>query len=336
MALIKVRGQLINVDIESELREYDWGFNPRWSSDKLIASSPFREDNAPSFFVTLEGEYAGLWGDSGAIEEQYSSGNFVALMAHLRRTDYNEATNYLLTSYGYEFESDPSEDIKITSPKITDLFKNKRELNKDVVTQAISPYMKQRKISDEVQREFGIGYGENYKGFTAIPWHTSSGRLANVKYRSTSDRRFFYEKDVTPISSLVYGLDVVEQRQEDYAVLCEGEVDVLSWRTAGIAAIAVGGAHASNVQLDEIKRSGIKRLYLGGDNDEQGRKLNEQVKSSLIGFVELFEVDYEKEKDEKHVKDANDVIKRHGVGGLRAAFDGATQVQAITLNYLHR
>src|SRR5690625_3238030 len=207
MTILNICGHSVQIDIESELREYGFGHNARWTPDKLIASSPFRDDNAPSFFVNLTGEYAGTWGDSGSIDEQYSRGNFVALIAHLRGETYDEAEEYLLEKYGALYEIKPDEPIRVASPKLSERRAVINVLPADLVTQAISPYLLSRGISEEAQRKFAVGYGEDIPGYTAIPWHDTNGRLANVKYRSTSGKKFFYAKDATPVSSLVYGLD---------------------------------------------------------------------------------------------------------------------------------
>src|SRR5690625_8050482 len=95
MSVINVKGKQVDVDIAEELATYSWE-NERWTSDKLVASAPFRDDNAPSFFVNLSGEYAGTWGDSGSIDEQYSRGNFAALIAYLSGIGYEEAEEYML------------------------------------------------------------------------------------------------------------------------------------------------------------------------------------------------------------------------------------------------
>lgn len=311
MSILNIRNHSVQVDIESELREYDFGHNARWSPGKLVASSPFRADQAPSFFVNLSGDYAGTWGDSGALDEQYSRGNFVALIAYLRGIGYEEAEEYLLDKYGALYEIKPDEPIRIAAPKLSERRAVNNELPADLVTQAISPYLLSRGISEDVQRKFAVGYGEDITGYTAIPWHDVNGRLANVKYRSTSGKKFFYAKDATPISRLVYGLDFFAGvGDEGEAVICEGEIDALSWETAGINAIAIGGAHISREQADLIKRSRIRRLYLGGDNDEQGEKLNTQVERMLGGFIELFTIDY------GSYKDANDVLLSEGDEGL--------------------
>src|SRR5690625_1394920 len=318
MEIIKIRGNDVEIDIAEELSEYDFGYNARWTADKLIASSPFRDDNRASFFVNLAGEYAGTWADSGSTDEEYSRGNFVKLIALLRGLSYDEAVDYLLEKYGSLYEAKPGEPIRLPSPKLREPFRY-RFIEDNPVTQATSPYLLSRGITAEVQALYGVGYDDSQRGFTAIPWHYG-GRLANIKYRSTRGKYFFYADVGTPINRLVYGIN----QAGESAVICEGEIDAMSWRVAGISAIAIAGAHISREQAEIIKRSSIKRLYLGGDNDEQGRNLNRQVARELRGYVEMFEVSYKE-------KDANDVLVRQGVEGFSEIVSSARPVQAITL-----
>ena len=304
MTILNIRNHSVQVDIESELREYDFGHNARWSHGKLVASSPFRADQAPSFFVNLSGDYAGTWGDSGALDEQYSRGNFVALIAYLRGIGYEEAEEYLLDKYGALYEIKPDEPIRIAAPKLSEPFRY-TYIEDSPIIQATSPYLLSRGISAEVQAKYGVGYNEEQRGFTAIPW-TLGGRIATIFYRSTRGKHFYYSKEGTPRGRLLFGID----QAEESAVIVEGPIDALSWATAGYSSIAVGSAHLSREQVELIKRSRIRRLYLGGDNDEQGEKLNAQVERMLGGFIELFTIDY------GSYKDANDVLLSEGVEGL--------------------
>lgn len=308
MPIIKIREHEVDVDITAELQAYDWGYNARWSTDKLIAASPFRHDSTPSFYVNLSGDYAGVFGDSGAVDDEYVSGGFVKLLAYLRGEGTDETADYLLGEYGRLYTD--AEDIRLPALNIRQPDRYKAP-DGQLLTQAVSPYLTMRDISKEAQRQYNVGYGANYIGFTAMPWYTPDGRLANVKYRSTRGKTFFYEKGATPIRRLVYGLSVVNANRSEMAVLCEGEIDAMSWATAGIPAVACGGSSISAEQIDAIKRSSIRKLLLGGDNDAAGQRLNAEVGRRLAGFVEIYYVDYES------CNDANDVLKAHGTVGLR-------------------
>lgn len=319
MAEIRALGTRINVDIEAELRLFPWQ-HARWTGSKLIASSPFRKDNAPSFFVDLT---SGGWADSGAYGTEFASGNFVKLLAYLRHETEEQTVAYLADKYGVIGEIKPGEPIRLPAPNLRDKPRASPHLNVDI-THAVSPYLSSRAIEPDVQKRLQIGYNERIRGYTAIPWHDVSGRITNVKYRSTRDKRFFYEANATPISELVYGLHIA--RKSDYTVIVEGEIDALSWLTAGIFAVAVGSASLSDKQAQLIVNSGFKRIYLGGDNDEQGRSLNDRAAKLLRGYAELFKINYGNEKD------ANDVLVRHGADELRSVFDKAARISAISIN----
>lgn len=318
MAEIRALGTRINVDIEAELRLFSWQ-HARWTGSKLIASSPFRKDNAPSFFVDLT---SGGWADSGAYGTDFASGNFIKLLAYLRHESEEQTVEYLADKYGVIGEIKPGEPIRLPAPRLSPPRRRRiyTSLNVDI-TPAISPYLTSRGISDEAQIRLQVGYNKDILGYTAMPWHDGKGIIANVKYRNTRNKRFFYEANATPISELVYGLHIA--RKSDYAVIVEGEIDALSWLTAGIFAVAVGSASLTDKQAQLIVNSGFKRIYLGGDNDEQGRSLNDRAAKLLRGYAELFKINYGNEKD------ANDVLRHKGVKELRRIFEDAARIQAI-------
>lgn len=331
MAIIRIGPHEVDVDISAELAEYDWGYNARWSADKLIAASPFRHDSTPSFFVRLDGEYAGAWADSGASDDEYTSGGFAKLLAYLRSDDTIEETErYLLEQYGRLYTD--ADDIRLPELRVKRRVKY-RQLAPDIVTQAISPYLSTRRIGEDVQRQYGVGYNVDLPGYTAIPWYSPDGRLANVKYRSTRGKTFFYEKGAQPIRQLVYGLNVVNSDRADTAALVEGEIDAQSWATAGIHGIATGGSSISREQIDAIKRSSIRRLLVGGDNDPAGQRLNAEVWRMLRGHVELYSVDYGR------YNDSNDVLRIAGAEELRGLsnftksklFENCLQLRNITV-----
>src|SRR5699024_4365593 len=105
----------------------------------------------------------------------------------------------------------------------------------------------------------------------------------------------------------------------------EGPIDALSWATAGYRALAIGGAYASRTQVDVIRRGNYRRIYLGGDSDEQGRALNGRLAERLRGCAELCEIDYGDKKDD------NEVLRHEGVDGLGEAMSCERPVRVISL-----
>ena len=310
MPVIKVGAHTLEVDIVSELERYEWT-RAEWSADKLIAASPFRYEIRPSWFVNLTGEYAGTWADSGAYEPEWASGNFVKLLAFLRRETYEEAEDYLIETYG---TFDGSKRAKIVMPSIHNRSRPKY-LSESIIEQAISPYLLRRGLGEDTQRIYGIGHGKQ-KGFTAIPWRTASGRLANVMYRSTRGKLFFYEKGEIKRGHIVYGIDVVRKKQATTAALCEAPIDAMSWyeSTAGeIVGIAVGGITISSEQAEIIKRSTIQTIILAGDNDKAGAKLNAEVKEKLRGHVRFKVANYGDSKDANEALQKKNEAPREGL-----------------------
>jgi len=322
MQTIKVGRHRVQLDIAAELSDYHFD-NARWSADKLIASSPFRDDRAPSFYVTLEGEYAGVWGDSGSYVDEYSKGNFVKLIALLNGYSYEEACDYLVDKYGALYSVKEGEEIRLEQPRLR---LNKRPVLTidNPITPAVSPYLIRRGIAPDVQERYGVGYDEHYRGYTAIPLRTEGGDVSSVFYRRSSmtDKRFFYSEEGEQKSRLLFGIDQAGEQ----AIICEGIIDAMSWETMGYSALAVGGSSISMEQVEMIRRSGIKRLYLAGDNDEQGRRLNRQIAEALRGYVEMYEIDYGEEKD------ANAALLRQGIRFMHDTVSNARPLRAISVS----
>lgn len=146
-------------------------------------------------------------------------------------------------------------------------------------------------------------------------WH---GEHINTTYR-TYDKRFSQEKDAERI---LYGLDLIESAGENnpvpQIVLCEGQVDKLSFDQAGISnalsipdgAVAPGATvtdgkmryleHAASV----ITRARI--VYLACDNDAPGQAMNEEL-ARRIGRSKCRIVRWP-----SYIKDANEALVKVG------------------------
>ncbi|KQL18816.1 toprim domain-containing protein [Cytobacillus solani] len=312
MATIHIRNQPVEVDVEAELREFNWT-RPRWTGDKLLAASPFRYDQTPSFFVRLEpyGDYpAGTWSDSGAYDSEWASGGLVKLLSFLRNETYGETEEYLLNTYGF---SQDTTDIKLIPPRLK-VQQARQPLAEAELSEFTTDYtyLESRGISKEVQAEAGVLFDAKSRA-VVIPWLDANGRLRSVKFRTVRGKMFWYHRGATPVRELVYG---IESAKHKTAILCEAEIDALSWRQAGYAAIAVGGANFNGVQADIIKRSPIEELVIATDNDKAGEKLREQVERVMSGHVRVRQAYVDAE-----FKDANEALVRYGEYALRNAVD---------------
>ena len=322
MANIKVGDRYIDVDLMAELEPYEFHRQKR-SGDKLIACSPFREDDTPSFFINVgDGEYAGTWGDSGAYDDYWKSGNFVQLLAFLRSETYEETVDYLRSIYDYEYVDT---DIHI---EFKPLYERKGfvEVSKDKYEgKSIDyAYLKSRGINPKVIEKNGIFDNGSSIG---IPWHDINGRVANIKYRSKYDKVFWYENGATPINRLVYGIHHVVQNGIKRIVICEAEIDAMTWQSSGTMAVAVGGSAFNRLQADLIVGSGVEEVILGGDFDAKGRLLNERIYELLkYSIPNIYMIN--EENIEKGLTDANSI----GIMELQELkFDKLTTIPTIKI-----
>jgi DNA primase len=321
MPEILLKGRAVEVDVEAELREFDWT-RPTWTGDKLLAASPFRFDKSPSFFVRLEpyGEYpAGVWHDSGHYDAEWASGNLVKLLAFMRNESYEEAEDYLAEKYGV---ADTGDGIRLKPLRLK--VQRVRQPLKETVLQGVdepSDYLLRRGISAETQAYYGV---RDCKSAVELPWRKANGQLANVKYRSKYGKTFWYVRGGDPIKNLLWGIDIIVSKDVRTAVLAEAEIDAMSWREAGVEAIACGGAEWSRAKRDLILRSPIEELIIATDNDKAGEKLRRAVESSLVGKVAI-----------RHArvgggKDANEVLVNAGAESLRQAAEQSASVRQFT------
>lgn len=273
------------VNVLQELEAFEWS-NADWRSDKLLAASPFRYDRSPSFYVYLTDTHsakAGYWGDSGAYDANFAKGSFVKLLAFLRNETEEETTEYLRDKY----ETRPGDTVTLKMPRL-EIQRNRQPLN-ITINAKLSPYLTNRGITETVQRLTEVGF-DSKRDAVMIPWRGPNGQLENIKYRATWGKAFWYEKGGTPIRELVYGMDRVYKDRIHEVVLCEAEIDALTWESVGKRAIAVGGANFTDWQADVIKRSPITQLTICADNDKAGIKFRNQISSKLSGYIELYEV----------------------------------------------
>ncbi|MEG7333287.1 toprim domain-containing protein [Bacillus sp. 0102A] len=321
MPTLLLNGRHVDVDIRYELEQFEWT-RPTWTEDRLLAASPFRYDRTPSFYVYLEdtaSAKAGYFGDSGAYDAEFARGGFVKLLAFLRAETEAETVDYLLDSYAPASENGR---LTLRLPKLKAVAKPEPLPESLLADVLIGPnaYLTGRGIAAEVQSEAGVGLVGNA---VAIPWRLPNGRLANVKYRSTRGKAFWYVKGGWPIRDLVYGMDFVYTRRLNSAVICEAEIDVMTWRSVGVPAIGTGGSAFNSKKADIITQSPIEYLTVVTDNDKAGDKLRAAIERYLNGKVRLAH-GYITE-----VKDANELLVKRGTEALKDVYDRAEGVGTV-------
>ena len=174
------------------------------------------------------------------------------------------------------------------------------------VSQSVIDWFATRGISNQTILRYQITEGIDYMpqvGGEVKTIHFNyyyNGELVNIKYRD-SHKNF---KMVSGARLVPYGIDVGAFSDSEGLVICEGEVDVLSFYEAGIKnAISVPNG-ASNRQMDWLHELQHlfegKRILLATDMDEPGKALRDEL-SRRLGRENCWIVDLPR-------KDANEVL----------------------------
>lgn len=144
--------------------------------------------------------------------------------------------------------------------------------------------------------------------------------LVNIKFRD-GKKNFF---GVAKAELIFYNLDAI--KGQDECLICEGEIDCMSWYEAGFyRAVSVpNGASKGNAKLEYLDNcwpyfEHMKKVVIATDGDEAGMVLREElarrIGKGVCSFVEYPE----------GCKDANDVLKKYGKDRLNEIGRSAKQ-----------
>lgn len=148
--------------------------------------------------------------------------------------------------------------------------------------------------------------------------------VVNIKSRTLAGKNFVQVKGAEKI---LYGLNDL---QEDWAIIVEGEVDKLSLEVAGftnVVSVPDGapseGSNPSDRKFDYLANCAefldpLSKIVLAVDNDGPGRTLASEL-AKRLGPERCWRVQWP-----QPAKDANDVLLHHGTQALAACIDQAT------------
>lgn len=270
--------QRLAVDYQAEIEVFLDKFPQyRYRDNKLQSCSPFRSERHPSFAVNLDN---GTWIDSGAVGE-FQKGNFITLLSFLREEQYEDTCEYLTSVY-----SPLKKDVSDLHLDMTNFGKAPEPPNLKVFTaDELSayayrhPYLQSRGISEPVQRLFRVGFDPEHKA-VAMCWCDPVGQVVNIKFRSISDKHFWYAGGQR-IKSHIYGYHALPTTESQTVVIVESEIDCMRLWTLGIPAFALGTAHVSAEQGKLLLNTPVQEYVIATDNDSAGRKCGKQLEQLL-------------------------------------------------------
>jgi DNA primase len=151
-------------------------------------------------------------------------------------------------------------------------------------------YLQARGISPETAITWQLGFAA---GRLVIPLNDPSGQTVGFCGRATGNQEPKYRNSTGDLlfqrNGLVFGLDQAAEaiRKQGTALLVEGPLDVIQLHQAGFTnAVACLGTSVSELQLQLLRRQGMKHLLIALDGDSAGQaaieRLIEQLQPQLV------------------------------------------------------
>lgn len=189
-------------------------------------------------------------------------------------------------------------------------------------------WFSKRGLSTETVQRFGIYKTRQWFPQTkqeedciAFPYEWD-GELRNVKYR-TAEKHFRQEKDPEPV---FFNADTIGAGED--LIICEGEVDVMSFVEAGFHHVvslpngAPSGPEESDKRYEPFGThweliEKVRRILIASDMDEPGERLAQEI-AKRVGRDRCYRV-----KMPTGTKDGNECLVKHGADELRRAVEFA-------------
>lgn len=185
------------------------------------------------------------------------------------------------------------------------------------ITPAVIAYMATRGIDEAVLRRNRVGTATAAFG-PAVAFRTYfSGQLVRAKIRSIAGKQFTQLPGCQP---MLYKVEDIFHSTS--ALICEGEIDALSWEMAGITEAVSLDSGAANpgdgtdgkfkcVDHARAYLDGKERVYIAMDADDPG-EYTATMLAQKLGVYRCWKVSYP-----SGCKDANDVLLTYGADELR-------------------
>lgn len=213
-------------------------------------------EKGKSMSVCLEGHKAGVWSDFATGD----SGNLLHLWGRVHNKDFvgvlDDVRNYLGVEAPPKFKSK-----KYKLPKKPKCKKPNDEF---------FAWLKARGIEKKTIELLKVGRQNNNLVF---PYLSPDGVLELIKYRDIKEKKFWSNEEPIPC---LFGWQAVQNNHQDI-VICEGEIDCLTFWQQGIPALSVpkgagSGEKQSWIEYEYDRLERFDNVYICMDSDKAGRE----------------------------------------------------------------
>lgn len=147
-------------------------------------------------------------------------------------------------------------------------------------------YMESRGFTDEVLREFEVGYSPREGGQVVYPVHNPNGSLCVGVVGRGIEYKFFDNSKGLPRKKVLFNLHNARKKSKSVIVV-ESGFDVMRIHQAGFPnTVATLGSSVSDGQLELMERN-FTEIIVFSDNDEAGMSMRRKVQMKIKGAAVL-------------------------------------------------
>lgn len=185
-------------------------------------------------------------------------------------------------------------------------------------------FLESRGISEAVAKKYQITVQDNRPNVLVFPFFDDRDELVSVKYRKTDfdkskdNCKEWFEKDTKLI---LFGMAQCNPDNRTM-ILTEGQMDALAVATAGIEnAVSVPSGSKGMTWIPHCWNwinENFDTIIVFGDYEKGHITLLEDVRKRF-----KLNIKHVREEDYKDCKDANDILKKYGVGQIKVCIENA-------------
>ena len=199
----------------------------------------------------------------------HESGDFVKFLSGCFERSKEFCKEWLLENFAESFIKSTIylKPIELTKPLANN--EGEKILDENILLsfENFHPYMKARKLSDEVIKKYEIKYDPKTKSLV-FPVRDLNNNLIGLSRRSVEYKRF----DLPRFNNKpVYLLNEIIKQNIKKVVVVEGQIDALVSWSYGVPAIALFGSGTTPYQINLLNNLGFMHYILMYDNDTAGR-----------------------------------------------------------------
>lgn len=275
-----------------------------------------RGNPGDSLVIELDGNDAGVWADFATGDR----GDIFELLSKSRFGGFKETMEYVRGLLNIPDVADGIAQFQSTERKFAKPIKDWQELEE---TDEIVSYFEGRGISYRELVAAKVRRNRDGSAYVFLYWDESK-ELCLAKYiclkRDGGKKREWVSKDGKPVLFGMH-LPIPKQHTDNLrVVICEGEVDALSFRQAGVFAVSVPFGATNHQWLHYCSKwlSNFTDIIICFDGDDKGVQGRNNL-LSLINGRRCRVVDFPSGED------ANSYLCKKGAKALKSLLDGAKE-----------